>query len=350
MKKRISIRDVAESAGASITTVSRVISNPGYPVSAGLRKKILDAIEKLNYSPTSAAQTLKKGYSNVIGLIVRDIADPYFGELAKGVTEKAMELGFLCFVCNTGRNPRNEIEYLELLWSHKTRGIIMAGGGIDTPEYREKIVKQLQRGKNQGMRFIGLGPQNLEIPTVSIDYFAAATLILEYLFTRGNARIAMISGADRILTSQEHFKAYRSFLSNHGLPFNPGDAIFEGFTEHGGYEGCGRLIARRNDFDAIFCGSDTIAIGVLHRLAEKGVRVPQDISVMGIGDIPQARFTVPPLTTIRVPRYEIGARAVELIANDDGSALEENTLFFPVIVERQSVIDRGVRDFVLKNA
>jgi len=340
-KKRISIRDVARLSGSSITTVSRILNGVAYPVSDERRNRVMEAIRELNYSPHNAAQMLKKGFTNLIGLVVRDIADPYFGEIAKGVTEKAMKLGFLCFICNTGRSPENELEYLELLWRHKVRGIILAGGGIGTPSYQEKLKSKLQRGRQYGQRLIGLAPQITDIPVVTIDYAAAVRMLTDHLWEKGHRRIALVSGSETVLTSRDHLRGYRDGLRSRSVPESEELVVFGDFTEKAGYEGAARLFGTEPRPEAVVCGSDTIAMGVIHSITEQGLRVPQDVSVIGIGDIPQSRYTIPPLTTIRIPRYEMGSRAVEMIARMDESPFDEDVTFKPVFVERKSVRDRN---------
>jgi LacI family transcriptional regulator len=336
-KKRISIHDVAKKAGSSITTVSRIINGTDYPVSEERRKRILEAIRELNYSPNTAAQMLKKGFSNVIGLIVRDIADPYFGEIARGVSEQAGKLGFLCFVCNTGRNPESEIEYMELLWRHKVRGIILSGGGLSTRKYVDSLKRQLDRGKQYGLRIIGLAPQALSIPYVSVDYAATAEYMTAHLYDRGHRSIAFVSGAEIVLTTRDHLRGYRRFLESRNIAFDTDLVAYGDFTERAGHEGCSEIMSRGKPFTAVFCGSDTIAMGVINCLEEKKLRVPRDVSVVGIGDIPQSRYIIPPLTTVKIPRYEMGARAVDMIARPEESFLGEDVVFKPVLVERQSV-------------
>ncbi|MBP7495202.1 MAG: LacI family DNA-binding transcriptional regulator [Spirochaetales bacterium] len=335
--KRVSIRDVAIKANTSITTVSRVLSNPSYPVSRDLRERIQDAIKALNYTPNSAAQMLKKSFNNILGLIVRDIANSYFGEIAKGVTEQAMREGFLCFVCNTERNVEREIEYLELLWRHKVKGVILAGGGIDVRPYQSILRKQLQHGHQYGLRIVGMAPQTLEIPMVTIDYKEAARSIIQHLIGFGHTRIAMISGLSTVLTAQDHREGYQAALSSHGIPYREEFFLHGDFTEQEGYNCAQRLRVREHNITAIACGSDAMALGAIHYLNEIGIHIPREVSIVGIGDIPQSKFTVPPLTTLHVPRYEMGVRAVEMITRQEEPLPGECILFKPQLVERKSV-------------
>lgn len=335
----MSIHDVARQAGVSITTVSRIINNTDYPVSPAFRRRVLQAVEELHYVPSISAQGLRRSFNNVIGLIVRDISDHYFGEIARGVTERAMERGYLSFVCNTGRNPENEMTYHELLWQHQVRGIILGGGGIGTEEYGKILSRQLRRCERYGLRLVGIGPHGKNVPMVTVDYAGVARSIAGRLLASGHRRIAFVTGSRPVFTSLEHIAGYRQVLEEHGVPFDAGLVLYRDFTERGGYEGCRQLLAGGRPFTAVCAGSDTIAIGVLHALKEAGRRVPEEVSVIGIGDIPPARYMAPPLTTMRIPRYEMGVRAVDIITAE-AAAPEHPVVLATELVERQSVRER----------
>jgi LacI family transcriptional regulator len=338
-QKHASIQDVATRAGVSITTVSRVINNVEYPVSPNLRKRVLDAIDELSYLPNMSAQQLRRTFNNVIGLIVRDISDSYFGEIAKGVTEKALELGYLSFVCNTGREPMNELKYHELLWQHRVRGIILAGGGMDTPQYLEILQRQKTRSEHYGLRIVALAPQGMSLRAVTVDYTEIAETITSYLLARGHRHVALITGRKDVITCQHHLVGYKRGLERYGLKYDPRLVVYGDFTESEGYNSLMELLARKAQFTAVFAGSDTLATGVLQALYHKNIHVPGDISIMSIGDLPQSRYTTPPLTTVQIPRYSMGSSAVELIVNKEKTAETEDVVFHAVVVERSSVRD-----------
>ncbi|MFA6507171.1 MAG: LacI family DNA-binding transcriptional regulator [Treponemataceae bacterium] len=336
MKKRVSITDVAALADVSITTVSRVINDTGYPVSQEARDRILAAVEQLNYTPSFAAQRLRNDFNPVIGLIVRDIANSYFGEIAKGATERAMELGYLSFVCNTGRDAANEMEFHELLWKNRVRGILLIGGGIDTPEYQALMAKQAERCKKFGLRIVANAPQGVDLPIVAVDIAAISAQITGYLLERGHRSIALITGEQGVMTSKLHLQGYIKAMTAHGAPIHPELIKLEAFTERCGYTGCTELLRHNPRPTAICCGNDPIAVGVLHALHEAGLEVPRDVSLISIGDTPMAGHLRPALTSVRVPRYQLGARAVELILQDGlPSAYTE---YLPTeFIERESV-------------
>jgi len=336
---RISIQHVARHAGVSITTVSRIINNVDYPISDDIRRKVEQAVQELHYSPNLAAQRLRSSFNNVIGIIARDISNSFFAEIAKGATERAMEHGYLCFVCNTGRNAATELEFHELLWKNRVKGIILSGGGLDTEAYRKMLQRQLERARRFGLRLVACAPQGVELPLVTIDFCAIARLVTGYLIERGHKRIAFITGRPDVITSQEHLRGYRSELTVRGLGIDPGLGACGDFTEQAGYETCRGLLERRAGMTGVCCGSDAEALGVIHALNERGLGVPSDVSVVGIGDMPVAGYAKPPLTTVRVPRYEMGARAVEtILAEGEAPPL----LFLPCeLIERESVKSRN---------
>jgi LacI family transcriptional regulator len=333
--RRISIQDVADQAGVSITSVSRIINKVDYPISAEIRRRVEQAVQDLNYSPNLAAQRLRSSFNNVIGIIARDIANSFFAEIAKGATERAMSHGYLCFVCNTGRVAASELEFHELLWKNRVQGIILTGGGLDSPEYRDMLQRQLERSRRFGLRLVACAPQGVDTPLVSIDFRAMARLITGHLAGRGHRRIAFITGRPDVITSHEHQHGYRAELAARGLPFDPALFVCGDFTEQAGYELCRGLLDRKAGMSAICCGSDAEAIGVIHALTERGLAVPDDVSIASIGDMPMAAYTLPPLTTVRVPRYEIGAQAIEtILARGEAPA---NRIFPVELIERQSV-------------
>ncbi len=321
-----------------------MINDTGYPVSSESRERVLQAVRELNYSPNRAAQQLKRTSQDILGLITRDISDSYFGEIARGVTERAMELGLLSFFCNTGRNPSNELDYHEILWQHRVRGIILSGGGFDTEEYRAILRRQLARMEEQGLRVVALAPQGMEVPRISVDYVRLAGQVVDYLVRHGHRRIALLSGPALVCTTQEHLRGYRQALSSHGIAYDARLVSCGEFAEGHGYESCLQLLDGGVELTAVFAGSDTIAVGVIHALRERGVRVPEEVSVTGIGDIPQARYTRPALTTWRIPRYQMGKQAVELIASAEELTPQTRFDVEPVLVERQSVSDRRKGD------
>jgi LacI family transcriptional regulator len=335
--ERISMDDVAERAGVSIPTVSRVINKSTHPVSEKTKKKVLKAIQELDYHPDISAQGLRNSFNNIIALITRDISDPYFGEMARGVTETANKYGILSFVCNTGRDPENEIQYHELLWQYKVRGIILGGGGLNLETYKKKLMEQIGRYKKNGHKIVSLAPQGIDMDYVMIDNRAAGEMIADYLIERGHTLIAYISGPENVYTALDRLDGYKLSLKKNDLPINDLMIAYSDNSWKGGYEAANVLLSRAVRFTGICCGNDNIAVGALRALKERGLAVPEDVSVISIGDLPNASYVLPPLTTVKVPLYDMGAKAVDIIMNDDAQEYNANIIFKTTISERESV-------------
>ncbi|PKL25949.1 MAG: LacI family transcriptional regulator [Spirochaetae bacterium HGW-Spirochaetae-2] len=335
MQKRTSISDVAKLAKTSTATVSRIINDTGYPVSAELRARVLIAIETLHYSPSIAAQQLKQDFNPVIGLIARDISAEFFGEIAKGASEKALELGYLSFVCNTGREPHREMQYHELLWRNRVKGIVLIGGGFDDDSYRELLHRQIERAKRFGFRIVANTPQGVDVPCITIDHVATMESVVDYFIDRNHSSIGLITGGANVFTSMDHFTGYRKSLDKHGIPFDPQLASLAGFTERVGYDKTKEILRKRPDVTAFCCGCEPIAIGLYHAVHEAGLEIPKHISVISVGDTSVARYTNPALTAVRVPRYEMGSRAVEMILTKDYT--QHTKIILPTnLIERNS--------------
>ena len=335
---RVSLDDVAVRAGVSIPTVSRVLNGSSHPVSEKTRKKVLKAIEELDYRPDMSAQALRSSFNNIVALITRDISDAYFGEIARGVTETANKYGILSFVCNTGRNPENEISYHELLWQYRVRGIILGGGGLTAASYRNKLAEQVERYRSNGHKIVSLAPQGLEdMDYVMIDNRSAGEKITQYLIDRGHRRIAYLSGPKDVYTAMERLDGYRSCLQKNGLPAQEDFIAYTDNSWQGGYEVVKTLLERKTGFTGLCCGNDSVAVGALRAIKDSGFKVPGDISMISMGDFPNASYSSPPLTTLSIPLYDIGAKAVDIIMSSDIAKYNANIIFKTAIVERRSV-------------
>jgi LacI family transcriptional regulator len=342
LTRRQSIKDVAKAAGVSIATVSRVMNKVDYPVSQELRDRVMQAAQALNYSPNRSAQSLRTTALDVIGLIVRGIDISHFVEIARGVTESALKYDRLAFVCNTGRDLETEYAYHELLWQHRVKGLILAGGGIRDAHYEDVVERQVRRMQDAGLRVIALAPQTIDIPCLCYDHAELGGRMTEYLLERGHRLIAFVSGPPIIATSHEHIGGYRRALERWGEGRAEPVVAYGSYNEDGGYLACGELLDRGVEFTAVCTGNDNMAIGVMHALGERGLRVPEDVSVLGVGNASAGRYVKPPLTTFDTFRYETGVAAVEYLLQKRsvaaaGEAAEELECLNPQLVERDSV-------------
>lgn len=320
-----SIEDVAKEAGVSITTVSRVINNSSHAVSEKTRKKVEKAIKKLDYKPNISAQTLRQSYTNVIAFIARDLSDAYYGEMARGITEAAINRGVLSFVCNTGRKTDDEMRYHELFNQYRIRGLILGGGGFNTAQYRKTLAEEIEKYKSRDLRIIALAPQGIDIDSVMIDNAATAEKMAEHLLELGHRSVLYVGGPDKVCTVQERLKGYKKALAKYNLLVNEDLIIHTDNTWSGAYEVVSSVLEEKPSFTAIFCDNDNVALSVMRAVKDYGLRVPEDISVVGIGGLPNSQYSSPILTTMKIPLYEIGVKAVERLLTPKE---------FPDVIER----------------
>lgn len=336
--KKITIRDVAKHANVSVATVSRVLNKTDYPISKKNRVAVVKAIKELHYVPNKSAQNLKYNKSQLIGLIVRDIADPYFAEIAKGVTETAVKYGYLALVCNSKRNIEYELAYHDTLRQHNVAGIIIAGAGYLDYSVQEEMKKRIELSMSLGISSIALAPQGFEIPNIGVDNNRIGRKIGQYLIVKKHRKIAFVGGDSKIIVNQQRMNGFLEVMKENHIVIHENNIVQDEFTWEGGYRSAKKLLERSRDITAICCANDNIAIGVIRYIEEIGLKVPKDISIIGVGDIILADYTSPKLTTAKIPFYEMGQKCVELICNK--ADVEELDIKFNVqIIERDSVAE-----------
>jgi len=301
-----SINDVAKNAGVSPTTVSRVLNNNSHPVNAKTRERVLAAAQELGFTRSALARALANDKTNIIGIIVGDASDPYFATIVRGISEVANENGYLTFVCNSDRIVDNELNFVRLLRDYRADGIIFAGGGLTDPAYLSQIADLLVQFTERHVPVVVLGHHGFTAPAVSIDNHQAAQEMTEYLIELGHQHIGFIAGPPSLTTSAIRTDGYLQALANHNITYDPALVMESDFTYENGLQLADHLLTLNPRPTAIFGSNDIIAIGCLVGLKQRGVAVPQEMSVVGFDDIAAAQYVDPPLTTIRVPMREMG--------------------------------------------
>lgn len=301
-----SIVDVAKTAGVSITTVSRVLNKSEHPVNQETRNRVLRVAQQLNYTPSALARALVRDETRIIGVIVGDISDPYFSTIARGLSEVALERGYLTVICNSDRTPVIEVHFVQLLRDYQVDGIIFAGGGLRDADYVERVTDILERLSARNVAVVALGQHSLTLPEVSIDNAQAAQDMTEYLIRLGHRRIGFIAGPSVLTTSLLRTEGYKRALVQNNIPMDP-ELIVEGdFTYESGQRAARELLGRAVPPSAIFATNDLMAIGCLTECKSLGHAIPQQISIVGFDDIDAARYVDPQLSTVRVPMREMG--------------------------------------------
>jgi LacI family transcriptional regulator len=303
---KVTIADVAREAGVSSQTVSRVINNKG-ELKPETRRLVIDVIERLGYRPSSIARSLATNRTFTLGLSVPDIDNPFWPGIARGIEEVAWEHGYHVFLCNTTEDPKREEAVLQLLEDKRVDGVIVAGSRL--PDERLLPLIAQHRAAVLVNRVLAGGAAG----SVRIDAAHGAALAINHLLARQRRCIALLAGPSTSQNSQGHIQGYMAALQAGGQPIDralirPGPP----YREDGRLAAIG-LLTDRPDVDALYCYNDLIAIGAIQACAELGLRVPEDIAVVGYDDILLAGLITPALTTLRVSKYDVGAAAAQML-------------------------------------
>jgi LacI family transcriptional regulator len=312
---RARLDDVARRAGVSLSTASRVVNDKGYPVAEATRQRVLEAVRELNYSPSVLARALVTKRTQIVGVIVGDVEDPYFAEIVRGVEDVARRSGYLVIVCNADRDPATELSYLRTLHDYRVDGVILAGGGVLDEAYRLPHVQAVAQLEDQGSVVVALAEVAAPVPRVTIDNRGAAAMMTRHVVGLGHRRIGVIAGPEQITTARSRLQGILDVLTEHGATDDliaSGDlAIVNGdFTVEGGERAAEALYDRSPRLTAILTVNDQMAVGALTAAHRRGLNVPSDLTIVGFGDTIAARQAWPPLTTVSVPRHEMGAIAM----------------------------------------
>ncbi|HEY3688089.1 MAG TPA: LacI family DNA-binding transcriptional regulator [Streptosporangiaceae bacterium] len=310
-RKTIGIRDVAAAAGVSVATVSRVL-NPelDYPIRQETRGRVIDAIDRLGYRPNDLARALLQRRTRTVGLVIPDIANPYYPELVRGTEDVASARGYRVVLCNTDRSPEKTRAYLDTLVSQRVEGIIV-GGGSDASAWSAQILARYDT------KVVVVGRHDVAYPSVQVDNVAAARTATEHLLDLGHRHIAVIAGPADSNTVKDRLDGYRAALRARRIPVRKSLIRPGTFTESSGYDAIAPLLALRPPPTAILAANDRMAFGALAALTDHDRHVPDDISLIGFDDTPLASYTRPALTTVAIPTYELGTRAMTALLNWD---------------------------------
>lgn len=313
-----SLAHVARDAGVSIATASRVLNGSAHPVSEPTRERVLEAAGRLGYSPSALARALVTRRSRIIGVMVGDIVDPYFGEITRGVEDVAARAGYMTIVCNADRRTELEIDQLAVLSDYQAEGIIFAGSGhLDDPRGPD-LAAAVARARGRGISVLALALRDFDCPRIVADNRAAAYDVTDYVLSLGHRRVAYVGGPAGLYATRDRLEGYRGAVADaraeEGLT-HEGD-----FTYEQGYAAALRMIAEPPLPDAIIGANDETAVGALAALRQARIEVPGQVSVAGMTDTRLARFSE--LTTVSLPMYQFGAAAARRIVGDESSPAE----------------------------
>ncbi|MFE0722551.1 LacI family DNA-binding transcriptional regulator [Streptomyces mutabilis] len=335
--KRATVKEVAARAGVSTATVSRVMGGT-YPVAEATRLRVQQAARELDYVLNASARGLRSTTSNTVAFVVADVKGPFFSLIADGVEQQATAEGRLCLVCTTHNDPDRELAVIKLLREQRAEAIILVGGAVQTPEYTERMVKLAHSLDAEGSRLVLCGRPSLgpDVPETVVEYDneGGAFAMTSHLLSMGHERIALIGVGDHT-TAAQRVRGYHRALEARGVPFAPELVLRGDHRREEGYQATRELLRRKEQFTALFAVTDIIAAGAMKALREAGVRVPEDVSLVGYDDIPLSQDLTPELTTVHVPHEELGRTSVRLALNREQNPVQHVTLGTHVVV-RQS--------------
>ncbi len=310
--KSPTIIDVAKKAGVSKSTVSRVTADGGQGVSEEAKGRVLQAIDELGYVRNAVASSMRTDRTSLIMLAIPDITNPYWPEVARGVQDVMDAEGYAVVFANSDWNSSREMEYLKMAQRNRLDGILINPVSVSNEDLKSTNIPTVVMGTRE---------EYSDFDRLGSDNYIGTKIAVRYLIELGHQRIGLILGQRQSTTNDPRKRGYASVLRNSNLPIDDDLVTVVPFTSAGGEQGFHRLFSHSSPPSAIFCANDTIAIGVLQAAHAAGLKVPHDISIIGMDDINAAAATNPALTTVAKPKYAIGKQAaIFLLEHISGEA------------------------------
>lgn len=302
----LTIKDVAEKAGVSYATVSRAL-NDHEEVNEDTKKRILKLAKEMGYQPNAIAQGLVKRKTETIGLMIPDITNPFFPEVARGVEEAANEAGYTVFLLNSNWDQERELNNLDVLLQKQIDGLIISPSS-ENRKYLKNIVE-----KDLKIIFIGRTIRYQGSTSIIIDNVHGAWMAVQHLIDDGHKKIAFLGGDEELSISQERLKGYKNALKDYDIQVDKELIRTGNLKRKSGYLMMQELIKEERDFTAVFAENDLLALGAIQAIEESGRSIPSDISVMGFDDIDFASLPEIQLSTVSQPKYEMGKMVFETL-------------------------------------
>lgn len=330
--KKATLADIAQKANVSKATVSMVLNNKEINVSEATRQKIYDAVKELKYIPNTVARSLSTRKTETIGIVLPDIENPFFSEMARAIEDTAGKLNYNVIFCNSDNNQEKEEKYVKLLISKLVDGVIFVSGG--------KSVENLHMLENNNVPLV-IVDRYIESSKEYNGVFCAneegIRLGVEYLYKSGKKNIAFVTGSQKLKVAKLRLKAYEEVTKELNI-YNE-ELIFTGdFTIDGGIRATEEIVNSSKNIDAIFYSSDVMALGGVKLLTRKGYKIPEDIAIMGYDNISISKLIEPELTTVAQPIYDMGKEACKLLVGIiNGERNNELIILKPELIVRGTV-------------
>lgn len=312
MNRRPTLRDVAKEAEVHPATVSRALNPQTRPlVNARTAERVLHAAQSLGYRPNPQARTLKTARSATVGLVIPDLTNPLFPPIARGVEDVLGRAGYSAWIVNTDNDEARESAAVESLRDRNVDGFIFATATLQHP-----IAEQVA-AEGSPVILVNRRTEDADLPSVTPDDAAGVTLAMRHLVELGHKKIVHLAGPQALSTGRNRLRAYQNALTDHELQTDPSRVVVcDAFTEDAGAKALNQLLDAGVEFTAVLAGNDLLAVGCYDALAERGLSCPDDLSIVGFNDTQFMDKLRPPLTTVHIPHYEIGAEAARLLLEE----------------------------------
>ena len=328
------MKDIAKLAGVSTSTVSHVINKSRY-VSEEISLRVNSAAQQLNYRPSALARSLKVNRTKTIGMLVTTSTNPFFGEVVKGVERSCYHQGYNLILCNTEGDHERMRESINTLLQKRVDGLILMCSSLEGER-----IEVFEQYPDIPVVVMDWGPMLFTSDKIQDNSLRGRYLAAKYLIESGHRQIGCITGPLVKHQAQMRYEGYKRALNESGLGFNANWIIEADFECEGGFEAFNQMLAKGPLPSAIFVCNDMMAMGVINAANAKGIRIPEDLSIIGYDDIHIAKFMSPSLTTIHQPKYRLGKAAVEALLNrlEKGATDPQVVQLEPTLVERDTVL------------
>lgn len=303
----VTIREVAARAGVSVATVSHVL-NGTRKVAPETAARVRRAMEELGYQPNAIAQSLRKRTTYAIGILVSDVTNPFFALLVRGAEDAALAAGYSVIVCNSDENPQKEEMYIQVLLRRRIDGMLI----VPTQDGTNPALKALAK-RRVPFAFVDRRAKGVEAPAVLSDNVGGAYLATRHLLEKGHHRIGIVLGIPGATTTKERFAGYRQALREAGISWCKELVGWGGYRIEGGRQAAAQLLSLPSPPTAIFSTNNLMTVGVLQEVYHLGLRIPEDVAIVGFDDLEWAELANPPLTVVAQNPYEIGRCGLELL-------------------------------------
>lgn len=329
MAKQVTIRDIARKANVSVSTVSRVLNDSSY-VDEGKREAVINAAAALQYQPNAAARSLVRGQTETIGVIANDMGSRFCGAIAQGIAMELQETNYSPIVSDALWSEKTERKAIRNLVARGVDGIIVIGGELPLDRLNELCA-------TKPTLVVARAIKSWNKSNIYVDNFAGAYSATSLLIESGHRDIAFISGVVGRQDATHRFEGFQQALSDRKIEFREELFIESDFVAESACRATETLIERGVDFTAIFCCNDHTAFGACQTLTKRGIRVPEDVSLVGFDDHPMAAYMSPPLTTVNQPDRKLGRLAAQSIIKLIKGVETDSKVIIPEVIVRDSV-------------